>query len=190
MKSLVKHYTKQNIGEPKGPITLVSGTAAAGSRLETVQLFIVYVTGAKGKNRRLTFFECPNDLNSMIDIAKVLLPPSFSISSICLSARASLSLWCTSLCIIFFSARLTTELHHLHVHLYSVSPRVFVGGRSGAAADRRELRFRDGGVRVPEHPSDARLPARDGRSHSSGPLQGQQGPLLFSFSLLLSSSDE
>jgi ribosome biogenesis protein BMS1 len=46
--SLVKHYTKQSISEPKGPITLVSG-----------------------KNRRLTLFECPNDLNAMIDVAKM-----------------------------------------------------------------------------------------------------------------------
>jgi len=44
----VKHYTKHNLKEVKGPITLVSG-----------------------KNRRLTFFECGNDMVSMIDIAKV-----------------------------------------------------------------------------------------------------------------------
>ena len=36
IKNLVKHYTRQNLGEVKGPITLVSG-----------------------KNRRLTFVECP-----------------------------------------------------------------------------------------------------------------------------------
>lgn len=36
IKGLVKHYTKQNIGEVKGPITLVAG-----------------------KTRRLTFIECP-----------------------------------------------------------------------------------------------------------------------------------
>jgi ribosome biogenesis protein BMS1 len=45
---MVKHYSKQNIGEPKGPITVVSGKA-----------------------RRLTFIECQNDLNSMMDCAKV-----------------------------------------------------------------------------------------------------------------------
>eukprot|EP00005_Dracoamoeba_jomungandri_P010902 CAMPEP_0174275150 /NCGR_PEP_ID=MMETSP0439-20130205/59671_1 /TAXON_ID=0 /ORGANISM="Stereomyxa ramosa, Strain Chinc5" /LENGTH=678 /DNA_ID=CAMNT_0015367231 /DNA_START=30 /DNA_END=2063 /DNA_ORIENTATION=+ len=46
--SLIYHYTKHNLVEVKGPITVISG-----------------------KKRRLTFFECPNDLNSMIDIAKV-----------------------------------------------------------------------------------------------------------------------
>jgi ribosome biogenesis protein BMS1 len=48
IQSLVKNYTKHSIVEVKGPITIVSG-----------------------KQRRLTFYECPNDLNSMIDIAKV-----------------------------------------------------------------------------------------------------------------------
>ncbi|KAJ3093944.1 Glycoside hydrolase 2 (Mannanase, beta-galactosidase) [Phlyctochytrium planicorne] len=48
IRSLVKHYTKQNLNEVTGPITVVSG-----------------------KSRRLTFIECNNDLNSMIDIGKV-----------------------------------------------------------------------------------------------------------------------
>ena len=50
IRSLVKRYTRQNISVDniKGPITVVSG-----------------------KNQRLTFIECGNDLNSMIDIAKV-----------------------------------------------------------------------------------------------------------------------
>ncbi|CAJ0908863.1 9920_t:CDS:10 [Entrophospora sp. SA101] len=48
IKSLVKRYTKHNLTEVKGPITVVSG-----------------------KKRRLTFIECANDLNSMIDIAKI-----------------------------------------------------------------------------------------------------------------------
>ncbi|KNC86865.1 hypothetical protein SARC_01011 [Sphaeroforma arctica JP610] len=49
IKSLVKRYTRQNInGEIKGPVTLISG-----------------------KKRRLTFMECANDINSMVDIAKV-----------------------------------------------------------------------------------------------------------------------
>lgn len=47
IRSLVKRYTSQNLGEIKGPVTVVSG-----------------------KKRRLTFFECGNDLNSMIDCAK------------------------------------------------------------------------------------------------------------------------
>ncbi|CAM0136481.1 unnamed protein product [Umbelopsis sp. WA50703] len=48
IKSLVKRYTKHNLTEIKGPITVVSG-----------------------KKRRLTFMECSNDMNSMIDIAKI-----------------------------------------------------------------------------------------------------------------------
>ncbi|KAJ3120346.1 Glycoside hydrolase 2 (Mannanase, beta-galactosidase) [Nowakowskiella sp. JEL0407] len=48
IRSLVKRYTKHNLNDIKGPITVVSG-----------------------KSRRITFFECNNDLNSMIDIAKV-----------------------------------------------------------------------------------------------------------------------
>ncbi|KIO02758.1 hypothetical protein M404DRAFT_643944 [Pisolithus tinctorius Marx 270] len=48
LKSLVRRYSKQTLQEAKGPITVVSG-----------------------KKRRLTFIECNNDLNSMIDIGKV-----------------------------------------------------------------------------------------------------------------------
>ncbi|KAI9095924.1 hypothetical protein DFS34DRAFT_625358 [Phlyctochytrium arcticum] len=48
IKSLVKRFTKQNLSTIQGPITVVSG-----------------------KHRRLTFLECNNDINSMIDIAKV-----------------------------------------------------------------------------------------------------------------------
>ncbi|KAL3650790.1 Glycoside hydrolase 2 (Mannanase, beta-galactosidase) [Castilleja foliolosa] len=48
IKSLVKHYTKHNLPEVRGPLTIVSG-----------------------KQRRLQFVECPNDINGMIDCAKV-----------------------------------------------------------------------------------------------------------------------
>ncbi|KAG8720700.1 Glycoside hydrolase 2 (Mannanase, beta-galactosidase) [Ceratobasidium sp. 394] len=48
VKSLVKRYTKYTLSEVKGPITVVAG-----------------------KKRRLTFIECNNDLNSMIDIGKI-----------------------------------------------------------------------------------------------------------------------
>ncbi|KAJ4967649.1 hypothetical protein NE237_014350 [Protea cynaroides] len=48
IKSLVKHYTKQNLPEVRGPITIVSG-----------------------KQRRLQIIECPNDINGMIDAAKI-----------------------------------------------------------------------------------------------------------------------
>ncbi|KAF0913694.1 hypothetical protein E2562_023783 [Oryza meyeriana var. granulata] len=48
IKCLVKHYTKQNLSEVRGPITVVSG-----------------------KSRRIQFLECPNDINGMIDAAKI-----------------------------------------------------------------------------------------------------------------------
>lgn len=48
IKSLVRRLTKTTLTEVKGPITVVSG-----------------------KRRRLTFIEVNNDLNSMIDVAKV-----------------------------------------------------------------------------------------------------------------------
>jgi ribosome biogenesis protein BMS1 len=48
IRSLVRRLTKTTISDIKGPITVVSG-----------------------KRRRLTFIECSNDLNSMIDIAKI-----------------------------------------------------------------------------------------------------------------------
>lgn len=48
IKSLVKRFSKHTLTDVTGPITVVSG-----------------------KHRRLTFMECANDLNSMIDIAKI-----------------------------------------------------------------------------------------------------------------------
>lgn len=48
LRSLVRRYTKHNLTQPQGPITVVSG-----------------------KTRRITFVECGNDLNSMIDLGKV-----------------------------------------------------------------------------------------------------------------------
>ncbi|PRP84524.1 hypothetical protein PROFUN_05859 [Planoprotostelium fungivorum] len=47
IRSLLRNYTPERIDEINGPITVVTG-----------------------KQRRITFFECPNDLNSMIDIGK------------------------------------------------------------------------------------------------------------------------
>lgn len=47
IKCLVKHYTKHNLPDVRGPITIVSG-----------------------KQRRIQFVECPNDINGMIDAAK------------------------------------------------------------------------------------------------------------------------
>lgn len=48
IRSLIRNYTRQNISQISGPITVVSS-----------------------KNQRLTFMECNNDINSMIDVAKV-----------------------------------------------------------------------------------------------------------------------
>lgn len=48
IRSLVKKFAKHNLQQITGPITVVSG-----------------------KKRRLTFIECSNDLNSMIDIGKI-----------------------------------------------------------------------------------------------------------------------
>ena len=47
IKSLVKHYTRHNLSNVRGPINIVSG-----------------------KNRRLTIVECGNDLASMMDVGK------------------------------------------------------------------------------------------------------------------------
>ena len=47
IKCLIKHYTRQDVREAKGPVTVVAGKA-----------------------RRLCFVECPQDLNGMIDAAK------------------------------------------------------------------------------------------------------------------------
>ncbi|KAK8865986.1 hypothetical protein IAR55_001136 [Kwoniella newhampshirensis] len=49
MRSLVRRFTKHNLSQPQGPVTVVSG-----------------------KTRRITFVECGNDLNSMIDLGKVV----------------------------------------------------------------------------------------------------------------------
>ncbi|XP_070712320.1 ribosome biogenesis protein BMS1 homolog, partial [Pempheris klunzingeri] len=49
LSSLIKHYTKSPVSQITGPITVVAG-----------------------KRRRLTFIECPNDINSMVDLSKVV----------------------------------------------------------------------------------------------------------------------
>ncbi|PCH40312.1 GTP binding protein [Wolfiporia cocos MD-104 SS10] len=48
LKSLVRRHTKQTLNHVQGPVTVVSG-----------------------KKKRITFIECNNDLNSMIDIGKI-----------------------------------------------------------------------------------------------------------------------
>ncbi|KAJ4940617.1 hypothetical protein JOQ06_026914 [Pogonophryne albipinna] len=48
IRCLIKNFTRQKLGDIVGPVTIVSG-----------------------KKRRLTFMECNNDINTMIDLAKV-----------------------------------------------------------------------------------------------------------------------
>ncbi|KAL7627392.1 Glycoside hydrolase 2 (Mannanase, beta-galactosidase) [Parahypoxylon ruwenzoriense] len=48
LKSLIRRYAKETISEPQGPITIVTS-----------------------KKQRLTFIECPNELEAMVDLAKV-----------------------------------------------------------------------------------------------------------------------
>ncbi len=48
MQCLIRNYTKQKLTNIQGPVTIVTS-----------------------KKRRLTIIECNNDINSMIDIAKV-----------------------------------------------------------------------------------------------------------------------
>lgn len=48
LKSLVKRYAKETLSEPQGPITVVTS-----------------------KKQRLTFVECPNELEAMVDMSKV-----------------------------------------------------------------------------------------------------------------------
>ena len=48
IRCLVKHYTRQNVSEVQGPLTVVAG-----------------------RQRRLTFLECPTSLPAMMDAAKV-----------------------------------------------------------------------------------------------------------------------
>ncbi|KAL7796521.1 DUF663 domain-containing protein [Trichoderma ceciliae] len=48
LKSLIRRYAKETISDPQGPITVVTS-----------------------KKQRLTFMECPNELEAMVDVAKV-----------------------------------------------------------------------------------------------------------------------
>ncbi|KAI1172733.1 GTP binding protein Bms1 [Nemania sp. FL0916] len=48
LKSLVKRYTKETMSDPTGPVTVVTS-----------------------RKQRLTFVECPADLTSMVDLAKI-----------------------------------------------------------------------------------------------------------------------
>ena len=65
LKCLVKHYVRTNLGEIKGECTIGS-----------VPLVWKYscvgpITVVTGKTRRVTFVEVKNDINHMIDVAKV-----------------------------------------------------------------------------------------------------------------------
>ncbi|WVQ82551.1 hypothetical protein IAT38_004680 [Cryptococcus sp. DSM 104549] len=59
MRSLVRRFTKHNLSQPQGPVTVVSG-----------------------KTRRITFIECGNDLNSMVDLGKVVDLETFEFLNI------------------------------------------------------------------------------------------------------------
>lgn len=48
MRCLIKNFTRQKLTDIRGPVTIVSG-----------------------RKRRITFIECRNDINSMIDVAKI-----------------------------------------------------------------------------------------------------------------------
>jgi len=48
MKCLIKNFTRQKLSDIHGPVTVISG-----------------------RKRRITFIECRNDINSMIDVAKI-----------------------------------------------------------------------------------------------------------------------
>ena len=48
LKSLIRRYAKETITDPQGPVTVVTS-----------------------KKQRLTFYECPNELEAMVDVAKV-----------------------------------------------------------------------------------------------------------------------
>ncbi|KAI1379351.1 DUF663-domain-containing protein [Hypoxylon crocopeplum] len=48
LKSLIRRYAKETITDPQGPITIVTS-----------------------KKQRLTFVECPNELEAMVDLAKI-----------------------------------------------------------------------------------------------------------------------
>jgi len=48
LRCLIKNFTKQKLSEIRGPVTVVAG-----------------------KNRRITFIECNNDINCMIDVGKI-----------------------------------------------------------------------------------------------------------------------
>jgi ribosome biogenesis protein BMS1 len=93
IRSLVKHYTKQNIGEVRA---LRATRRREAARLRALRVQIKGpVTVVAGKKKRVTFFECPNDINSMCDLGKVadlvliLIDASFGfeMEGACLRAR-------------------------------------------------------------------------------------------------------
>ena len=73
LQALIKNYTRQNITSIKGPITLVIGARFLfiSFYIPTEQLICIRFLKIPCKKRRVTFIECNNDINSMIDVAKV-----------------------------------------------------------------------------------------------------------------------
>lgn len=81
----MKHYTKHNLPDVRGPITIVSGSfysievlhfflnkwSVFGYFIWEFAFFSMSMQQCfSGKQRRLQFVECPNDINGMIDAAK------------------------------------------------------------------------------------------------------------------------
>ncbi|SCV68872.1 BQ2448_993 [Microbotryum intermedium] len=70
VRSMVRRYTKNTLADIKGPVTVVTG-AFQWWGSQALLLNALTTPHSTGKNRRLTIIECPNDLGSMIDVAKV-----------------------------------------------------------------------------------------------------------------------
>jgi hypothetical protein len=62
VQSLVKRYTRHNLTDINGPITIVTG-----------------------KSRRITLFECPNDINAMV--VRIMLRMQPHVSHALISSR-------------------------------------------------------------------------------------------------------
>jgi ribosome biogenesis protein BMS1 len=67
MKCLIKNFTRQKLTDIRGPVTIVSGISSRTKIKHDGRVFFFSV----GRKRRITFIECRNDINSMIDVAKI-----------------------------------------------------------------------------------------------------------------------
>ncbi len=75
LRGLIRNFTRQPMTSIRGPVTIVSGTELVQRkkyRAVYVFLFVFFFFYKYvGKRRRITLIECNNDINTMIDIAKV-----------------------------------------------------------------------------------------------------------------------